>query len=172
MNFDELIRTRYSVRKYKQDKIEKEKLEKILEAGRLAPTGANKQGQRILVVREKSGLDKAAKAANVFNVPLVLIVCYDKNDVWVRPYDKKKLVDIDASIVTTHMMLQATELGLGSVWICWFEPTILRKEFNLPDNWEPINILAIGYTDEVPKPLNRFDSERKPIDQTVFYEEM
>ena len=64
---------------------------------------------------------------------------------WTRPFDNKQTTDIDASILTDHMMLQATELGLGTVWVCFFKPDVIKKEFQLPDNLEPINILAIGY---------------------------
>ncbi len=78
--------------------------------------------------------------------------------------------DIDASILTDHMMLQATELGLGTVWVCYFKPDVLREEFNLPANLEPINILVIGYSDEEPADTNRFDTQRIPMSQLVSYE--
>ena len=74
------------------------------------------------------------------------------------------------SILTDHMMLQATELGLGTVWVCYFKPDVLREEFSLPANLEPINILVIGYSDEEPADPNRFDTQRIPMSQLVSYE--
>lgn len=65
------------------------------------------------------------------------------------------------------MMLQATELGLGTVWVCYFKPDVIRKEFSLPENLEPINILAIGYTDENPASPNRHTTDRKPLTELV-----
>lgn len=172
MEFLELVKRRCSVRKYKSGQVEKEKLNIILEAGRVAPSGKNAQPQRVIVVREKEGLEKIKKAANIFEAPLVIIVCGDHESVWVRPYDGKTLLDIDVSIVTDHMMLAATALGLGSVWICNFKPEIIRQEFNLPQNIEPINILAIGYADGPVASSERHDEKRKPISNTVFYEKL
>ena len=94
-----------------------------------------------------------SKAANVYHAPLVIVVCADHDKAWVRPFDHKQTCDIDASILTDHMMLQAADLGLGSVWICYFKPDVLRKEFGIPENLEPVNILAVGYSDETPSPL-------------------
>lgn len=170
MDFLELAKRRYSVRKYKDKKVEKEKLLKILEAGRVAPTGANTQPQRLIVIQEEEGLDKLKKAANIFGAPLAIIVCGDHKPVWKRPFDGKDILDIDASIVTDHMMLQATELGLGTLWVCYFDPAIIRKEFNLPEGVEPVNILAIGYSDCEPASPDRHEKARKPIEQTVYYE--
>lgn len=169
MNLIELIKKRHSVRDYKKDPVTDEILKQILEAGRLAPTGANRQPQRLIVVREKTGLDKIKKAANAYDAPLVIIVCGDHNVVWKRHFDGKQITDIDASIVTDHMMLAATELGLGSVWICHFKPDVIRTEFNLPDHIEPVNILAIGYENEQ-LGNSRPRTTRKPIEETVFYE--
>lgn len=169
MTFMELIKTRHSVRDYKSDPVPDELVQQILEAGRLAPTGANRQPQRLIVIREKSGLDKLKKAANAYNAPLVIIVCADDEKVWKRSYDGKMITDIDTSIVTDHMMLQATELGLGTIWICHFKPDVVKTEFNLPDHIEPINILGIGFiNEEVDKIRPR--TTRKPIEATVSYE--
>ena len=144
MSFIESAKQRYSVRNYSDRKVEKEKLEKILQAAHVAPTAANLQPVRLLVVESKKGLEKIGKGANIYGAPLAIIVCADHNKAWVRPFDKKQSGDIDASILTDHMMLEATELGLGSVWVCFFKPDVIKKEFDLPDNLEPINILAIG----------------------------
>lgn len=170
MDFLELAKKRYSVRKYEDKKVEEEKLLKILEAGRVAPTGANTQSQRLIVVQEKTGLEKLKKAASISGAAMAIIVCGDHKTVWKRPFDNKDILDIDASIVTTHMMLEATELGLGTVWVCYFDPTILRKEFNIPENVEPVSILGIGYAaGEVLSP-DRHYKARKPLEATVFYE--
>jgi nitroreductase len=170
MNFLELAKSRYSVRNYTEQKVEDEKLAWILEAGRVAPTAANQQPQRLLVIRSKEGLQKLAKAARLHNPPLAIVVCADHNAAWVRSKDRKSSTDIDASIVTDHMMLQATELGLGSLWICAFDPKIVREEFNIPEHLEPINILVIGYGRGDVKSPDRHAAERKPLEETVHYE--
>lgn len=170
MDFLELAKKRFSVRKYQPKKVEEEKLLKILEAGRVAPTGVNAQPHRIIVVKEEEGLRKIKKGSNIYGAPLALIVCADHNVTWKRSYDKKDIADIDTSIVTDHMMLQATELGLGSVWICYFDPVVIKKEFNIPYNIEPINILAIGYNEGEVKSPDRHDEVRKPLEEFVFYE--
>ena len=72
------------------------------------------------------------------------------SNAWKRPFDNKQTTDIDAAILTDHMMLQATELGLGTVWVCFFKPDIIKQEFSLPDHLEPVNILAIGYGNDAP----------------------
>lgn len=170
MNFLELAKKRYSVRKYESKKVEEEKLLKILEASRIAPTGANRQPQRLIVIQEKDGLEKLKKGANLYEAPLAIIVCVDHSTTWKRPFDGKDIADIDVSIVTDHMMLQATELGLGTLWVCHFDPSIIRKEFNIPDSIEPVNILGIGYAAGEPASPNRHDKLRKSLEETVFYE--
>lgn len=172
MDFITIAKQRHSVRSYNNNKVEPEKLEKILEAAHVAPTAANLQPIHLITVQSEEGLAKVSKAANIYGAPLAIIVCADHNKAWVRPFDKKQTGDIDASILTDHMMLQATELGLGSVWICYFKPDVLIREFNLPDNLEPINILAIGYSDEEAADTNRFDTHRIPINQLVSCEKL
>lgn len=168
MEFSELIAERHSVRSYVPKKIEVEKRSAILEAGRIAPTAANLQPVKVLVIEEKTGLEKLGKAANIYGAPLALIVCSDRNTAWKRPFDGKRTTDIDASIVTDHMMLKATELGLGSVWICYFKPDVLKSAFNIPDNLEAVNILAVGYSDEASAPA-KF---RKDISEFAFFEQL
>lgn len=171
MEFLELAKQRYSVRAYQEKKVEKEKLDRILEAAHIAPTGGNRQPQHLLVVQSEEGLAKMGKAAKIFGAPLVILVCADWEKAWKRPYDGKTLEEIDASIITDHMMLEATALGLGSVWICYFEPEILKKEFRIPDHLVPVNLLAIGYAADVAKSPDRHDHDRKPLVETVSYEE-
>lgn len=172
MDFLEIAKKRYSVRSYSDRKVEGEKLDKILQAAHIAPTAANLQPVHLIVVQEKDGLEKIGKGANIYGAPLAIIVCADHNKAWVRPFDKKKTSDIDASILTDHMMMEATELGLGSVWVCYFKPDVIRKEFSLPDNLEPINILAIGYPNKAAADPERHSQNRIPIKELVSYEKM
>ncbi|MDE5619908.1 MAG: nitroreductase family protein [Ruminococcus sp.] len=168
MEFSKLIAKRHSVRNYLPDKVESEKRDAILEAGRIAPTAANLQPLKVLVIEEKSNLSKLEKAANIYDAPLAFIVCADSGIAWKRPFDSKQTTDIDASIVTDHMMLQAESLGLGSVWICYFKPDILKTELNIPDNLEVINILAVGYSAETKAP----EKVRKSMEQFAFFEHL
>ncbi|GFI11381.1 MAG: nitroreductase [Lachnospiraceae bacterium] len=172
MSFLELAKKRYSVRSYTPQKVEEEKLDKILQAAHAAPTAANLQPVRLIAVQSEEGLEKIGKAANIYGAPLAVIVCADHNKAWVRPFDKKQTADIDASILTDHMMLEAAELGLGSVWVCYFKPDIIKKEFELPGNLEPINILAIGYSNEEAADPERHSQTRIPIKELVSYEKL
>jgi len=171
MKLLELAKKRYSVRKYTDEKVSPDELELILEAGRVAPTGKNAQPQRLIVAQSDEALAKIKKAARTYDAPIAILVCADTSEAWVRPYDGKNISDIDASIVTTHMMLQATELGLGSLWICWFDPVVIREEFSLPDNLVPVNIMLVGHANEEKQTPamspDRHDNLRKPISDTV-----
>lgn len=170
MDFLEIAKSRYSVRSYKNVKVEREKLDKILLAAHVAPTAANLQPVHLIVVQKEEGLKKIGKAANIYGAPLAIIICSEHTKAWTRSFDGKQTVDIDASILTDHMMLEATELGLGTVWICYFKPDIIKQEFELPDTLEPINILAIGYSDEAPADPERHKTQRIPLDKLVHYE--
>ena len=105
MEFLELAKKRYSVREYTDRQVEKEKLDQILRAAQAAPTACNRQPVHLLVVQSLEGLEKIGKAANLHGAPMAVLVCVDKDKAWTRPYDGKQSVDIDASIVTDHMML-------------------------------------------------------------------
>jgi len=172
MDFMELAKRRCSVRAYEDRKVEPEKLERILEAARIAPTAKNLQPVKLLAVQSGEGLEKVGKAANIYSAPLAIIVCADHQRAWTRPFDSKRSTFIDASILTDHMMLEATELGLGSVWICFFKPDVLREEFSLPEHLEPVNILAVGYASGAPASPDRHDKARVPMDELVSYEEL
>lgn len=168
MAFIDIAKQRCSIRNYAAKKVEPEKLEQILEAAHVAPTAANLQPVRLIVVQSEEGLSKIGKAANIYGAPLAIIVCADHDKAWVRPFDNKQTGDIDASILTDRMMLEATELGLGSVWICYFKPDVIRKEFDLPNNLEPVNILAIGYSNEKSSDSERHSKMRIAMDELIY----
>lgn len=170
MKFIDIATTRHAVRSYLPRSVEPDKVAQILEAAHVAPTAGNCQPVRLLVLQTPESLAKAAKAADLYGAPLAILVCADHNLAWTRPFDGKQTSDIDAAILTDHMMLQATELGLGSVWVCYFQPDVLRQEFQLPPNLEPINLLALGYSAQEPGDPNRFDRERIPLRQLVWQE--
>ncbi len=103
-----------------------------------------------------------------FNAPLALLVCFDKNECWKREYDGKSSGDIDASIVCTHMMLEAAELGVGSTWVMHYIPEAVKTEFELPDNLESVALLVMGYPAEDIKP-SPLHFNKKAIEETVKY---
>lgn len=170
MSVFELVKKRYSVRKYEDRPVEEEKLQELLEAGRVAPSAHNSQPSRLIVVREKVGLDKLKKGANVYGAPLAIIVVGDSDTVWVRSFDNKNTLEIDATIVTDHIILAATELGLGTIWVCKFNPDVIREEFKLPAHIVPINIIGIGYATGDDKSPDRHSETRKSLKDIVIWE--
>ena len=167
MDFLKLVRARYSVRQYQNRPVEPEKVEQLLEAAQAAPTAANCQPVRLLVVETPDGRRRLAGAAELYGAPLAVVVCADRSRAWKRPFDGKQTTDIDASILTDHMMLAASALGLGSVWICYFQPEAVKAALGLPEHLKPVNILAVGYADGAPASPERWRTERIPLDELV-----
>ncbi len=154
MAFFELAKGRYSVRAYQARAVEQEKLDLILEAGRIAPTACNYQPQKIFVAKsEKAREALATVCPYTFAAPVILVVCYDLDRVWnnhrIPGYHSG---DMDASIVCTHMMLQAAELGLGSCWVADFHALEVGKVLGLPENLRVSALLPLGYAAENAKP--------------------
>ncbi len=168
-SFLDLAKSRYSVRKYEDKSVEAEKLTAVLEAGRIAPTAANQQPCVFLVLNDKKSIEKLRSACNPHGAPLAIIVCADKKSAWIRPFDKASMIEIDSSIAADHIMLCAQDLGLSSCWITYFDPVIVRKEFNIPENLVPVNILVIGYGADNPQSPDRYAKTRKPLDSIVKY---
>jgi nitroreductase len=129
----------------------------VLEAGRIAPTGCNNQPQRIKIITAAKDLAKVDACTPCrFGAPVVLLVCYDKTVCWRRKFDGKSCGVSDACIVTTHMMLQAADLGLGSCWVMHFDPAKAAELFALPEHIVPVAMLPIGYPadDVAPAPMH------------------
>ncbi len=167
MEFEKVIRERFSVRKFKNDNIQDDQINKILEAGNLAPTAKNNQPQKIYVVKSKEGLEKIDMASPCrYNAPVCLIVASDKNIAWSK--GDYSTYEMDACIVATHMMLEATNIGLDNIWIEMFDKEILKQEFNLQENIEPICLIPLGYkTDDCkPSPMH---NARKDLSEIVEY---
>ncbi|WP_195198847.1 nitroreductase family protein [Faecalispora jeddahensis] len=153
MCFLDLASERYSVRKYQQIPVEQEKIDSILRVAQVAPSGHNAQSARVLVINEESALEKLRRCTVChYHAPLIFLVGYDRTVCWQREYDGKLSGEIDASIICTHMMLEAFDLGLGSVWVMNFNPYKMRQEFHIPDQIEPVALLLAGYPAEGVKP--------------------
>jgi nitroreductase len=170
MTFKELSVKRYSVRKYQDTPLDRETLNAVLEAGRAAPTAGNRQPQRILALTGKEGLEKLDRCTRSRNgAPAALVVCYDKNECWVRPFDNASSGEVDASIVATALMFQAVELGLGTLWVMHFDPVKLAEEFAVPENLVPAALLILGYAADDAVPADRH-AQRKALDELVSWE--
>lgn len=165
MEFLDLAKKRYSVVNYDTKRIEPQILDKILEAGMLAPTACNLQPQRMLVIRtpeRKQKLETMVKSGMYFDT--ALLVCWDETACWHRAIDGKSSGEIDASIVTTHMMMEATDLGVGSVWVMNWDPNQLREAFALPDAIKPMALLYLGYPAENATPRPGHSASRRVTD--------
>ena len=169
MEFSEVIRNRYSCKNFSGKEVEKEKLDQILEAGRLAPTAKNLQEQHIYVVQSEKGLAAIDKVTPCrYHAPMVLVVAYNKNNVFTYPGGKRDSGIEDASIVATHMMLAAYNAGVDSCWVNFFDPEQLAKELGLPENEEILMIMDLGHAAPGAVPLPNHGS-RKPLADTVAY---
>ena len=169
MDFTDVIRNRYSCKNFSDRQVEAEKLQAILEAGRLAPTAKNLQEQRIYVIQSAEALAKLDKVTPCrYGAPTVLLVAFDKDNVFTYPDSERDSGVEDAAIVATHMMLAATNEGVDSCWLNYFNPDAVAKAFDLPDNEEVLMLLDLGYAAKEAKPLpNHFS--RKAIEETVKY---
>ena len=168
MEFSQAIKERFSVRRYDERPIEEEKLRSVLEAGRIAPTAANKQPQRVYVIRSAEGLEKIRSITPcAFNAPAVLLVVYDESEQWTNPLEAGVVSgQQDASIVAAHMMLAAWDLGIGSCWVNFFPNTAVHDAFGLPENEKVVLLLPLGYPaeDAVPAPMH---AQKKEMDELV-----
>ena len=154
MELSKVIRERYSVRNFLDKEIEKEKLEDIFEAGRLAPTAKNSQPQRIYVLKSKEALDKIRSLTKcTYGAPLVLLCCYDKNESWKNKLSLEDSGVEDVSITCTQMMLEAWNQGIGSCWVNMYDSKKIKKEFGLEDNIVPVCLLPLGYASDMAKPI-------------------
>jgi nitroreductase len=167
MDFFELIKTRYSVRAYQFKPVEKEKLEQVLEAVRLAPTAANRQPFRFYILPTEG---RKNELLNVYNrdwfaqAPLVICAAGLPDLGWTRGLDGKNYNDVDVTIAMDHLILAAASLGLGTCWIAAFDPDAARKVFNLPVEAVPVVLTPLGYPADQAKP-----KERKKIEDLVTF---
>ena len=171
MDFLNLAKKRYSCRSFLKKKVEKEKVEKILEAGRVAPTAVNFQPQRILVLDDEEKLSRLNECTKYgWGAPIVMVICYDKTISWKRQYDNKDEGIVDASIVATHMMLEIQDLGLGTTWIGSFDPEKVREIYKIPENLEIISLMPVGYPAEDAKPSSSHE-KRNSMEEMVCWNE-
>jgi len=157
MDFRQLIKARYSVRKYLEKSVESEKLDLVLEAARLAPTAANYQPFRLIVVKEQDTRKALARAYNrswFYTAPVIIVVCGMPAEAWVRA-DGFSCLEIDVAIVADHLILQATELGLGTCWIADFKPEAVREALALPAELVPLLLIPLGYPGGQRRPKKR-----------------
>lgn len=169
MEFKELIKKRYSCKKYDGNQINSEQLQAILEAGRLAPTAKNLQEQHIYVMQSEEALGIIDEVTPCrYGAPTVLVVAFNAEDVYTYPGEQRDSGIEDASIVATHMLLAAKDAGVDSCWINRFNPAELKEKLGLPENEEILMLMDLGYAAEGAGPLANHD-KRKSLDETVTY---
>ena len=169
MEFKEVVKNRYSCKKYSARQVEEEKLTAILKAGRLAPTAKNLQEQHVYVLRSADALAKLdAVTPCRYGAPTVLVVAFDSENVFTYPGGKRDSGVEDATIVATHMLLAAADEGVDSCWVNFLDPEKLAEALDLPKNEEVLMVLDLGYAAEGVGPLPNHSS-RKPLEETVTY---
>jgi nitroreductase len=165
MDFAELIHKRYSVRGYKPDPVDEDKLEQVLEAARWAPTAGNRQRFQLVVVHTEGREDEVRRIYDrdwFVQPPIVICACRFPMD---PARGRKDYTDVDIGIVVDHLILAATELGLGTCWIGAFDPVAAREVLGLPDDAEPVVCTPLGYPADAFRP-----KQRKALCELVRYE--
>ena len=169
MEFQEVVKNRYSCKKYSSRQVEDEKLTAILEAGRLAPTAKNLQEQKIYVVRSDAMLAKIDELTPCrYGAPTVLVVAFDRNNVFTYPGGKYDSGMEDATIVATQMILAAADQGVDSCWLNFLDPDKTAKALGLPENEQVLMLMDLGYAAPGVGPLPNH-ANRKPLSETVSY---
>lgn len=167
-DFLELAAARYSVRHFDSKPVEQEVVDKIIEAGKLAPTAVNSQPQMVYVLRSDSAMALANKLSPcIYGAPQVFLICYDDNRVCSRG-ENDNYGNIDCTIVLTHMMLEAYNLGIGTCLVGMFNPEEARELLNLPDNMHPVLLMPFGYPAEDAAPSERH-SQYRDLEEMVEY---
>ncbi|HUT21069.1 MAG TPA: nitroreductase family protein [Anaerolineae bacterium] len=165
MKFLELAKRRYSVRGYKADPVEADKLQEVLEAARLAPTAGNRQRFELIAIQTAGREEELRRIYDkdwFVQAPLVICACRYPMD---PARQRKDYTDVDVGIVIDHLILAATELGLGTCWIGAFDPAAAREILGLPDEVEPVVFTPLGYPADPPR-----EKQRKPLGELVRYE--
>lgn len=166
MNFLELVKERRSVRAYLPQEVEAEKIDYLLECGRLAPSACNRQPWRLIVVRDEArrkALRTAYDREWFGQAPVCIVVCVDDSEAWTRSCDGRCHSDVDAAIVAEHLVLAAAEQGLGYCWVCAFDPARCTEALGIEAPLRPVALLPIGY----PAPAAASPKNRKPTDEIV-----
>jgi nitroreductase len=168
MDFQELIRARYSARAYQSDPVPEDRLQKVLEAARLAPTADNRQPFQIVVIKTAGRQQQLKRIYNkdwFVQAPLIVAACGVPSQNWVRKQDGKNYNDVDVAIVMDHIILAAADLGLGTCWIAAFDPVAAREILQLPTGVEPVAFTPLGYPADQPR-----QKKRKALGELVRYE--
>jgi len=171
MDFLEIAKRRYSCRSFKPDAVENDKLMKVLEAARIAPSAVNYQPWHFYVIQLPENKEKIAEAYHrewMKAAPVIIVACGNKHISWKRS-DGKEHMEIDISIAIDHITLEATDLGLATCWICNFHPRKIKEILNLPSYIEPIALIPLGYPTDVPD-INRHATKRKTLQDIVTWE--
>lgn len=150
MDFLELAEERYSVRSYSDRPVEQDKIDRILKAAQLAPTAVNFQPQMIYVLKSDEAMAKIRGLCRcIYDAPMAFMICSDESKTWKSQTERGySSGEMDCSIVCTHMMLEAWEQGIGSVWVRLFDVKKVAKAFELPKHIKPICLLPVGYPSE------------------------
>jgi len=167
MSVLDVMEKRYSVRGFTDQQVEDEKLQKILKAAQIAPTGVNAQAFTIYVIDTKKNEEVLHDVAGwdwFFEAPIIIAVVADYDKAWTRKWDGKNIADIDATIVMDHIILEATDLGLGTCYIAAFHEEPLIDLLDLPDNQKPVLLTPLGYPNAEPR-----GTDRKSLDELVKY---
>lgn len=164
MDFKQLAQARYSVRAYETREVEADKIDLVLEAARVAPTAANRQAFRIIVVTDpdlRAHMRDAYHREWFYTAPVIIVACGVPDRNWVRA-DGKNYNDVDVAIVLDHLILQAADLGLGTCWIADFDAHAVKEILDLPEGVEPVALTPLGYPADGPRP-----KKRKTVDDVV-----
>ena len=157
MEFYTVLQRRYSCRAFSPTPVEQEKVDRILEAGRIAPTAVNKQPVHLWAISDPGTLDviKGVTRSN-YGAPLIIVVGCRPADAWVRRYDGKNGAEVDASIVATYLMLAAENEGLSTLWVGSFDPALLRGILPGAEGYELVAMINVGYPapESQPSPMH------------------
>ena len=167
MDFLNLAHERYSCRRFSAAPVEQEKIDKIIEAAIASPTAVNYQPYKIWVIQKPEDIEKVAQTTPyTFQAPMIFAVGGKVDEAWVRKYDGKNFVDVDASVVATHMMLEIHDLGLGTTWVGSFDEDKLKEFFPALNGYNIVALFPTGYPAENARP-SRLHTDRKEKDAVV-----